>query len=521
MRQMQKPRTNLVAAGSEIELKLLFAESELPKVTALVATDARHVEHQFIRTVYFDTQKHDLWKRGFTLRVRAAGNGYEQGIKRIQSSSIARTECEEEVAGPGPDLRRLKASPLARFASQSNDSRRLHPVFETGTDRTTFALGSETRLIEASIDRGQIRAGAAKLGICELELELKHGAASDLFNLASRFVSQALLRPNTISKAERGYLLADGAWGRAAKGTRPRLDAKMPIWQAFQEIARACLHDFHLNVPLMEHFGEIEGIHQGRIAIRRLRAAMTLFKPMVSDASFRQLTNELKWLGGLLGTARNLDVLLTGFRRHAAGSEGDSRVSEISPRAEARRLQARRAVVESLDSERGRALVVDLIAWIENGRWLRQFARAAGQTISGFARSKLTKRLSRLVKRGKNLADLDAGARHKVRIEAKKLRYMAEFFAATRGVAKHPKQYHSLIACCEKLQESLGAIRDQDAMDEFLQREISSDAGLEASPDAACAHPFQEHRPGQQKTTGKELRRAVKACSKLAAVNPF
>src|ERR1700746_1994895 len=165
----------------------------------------------------------------------------------------------------------------------------------------------------ASIDRGQIRAGAAKLGICELELELKHGAASDLFNLASRLVSQALLRPDTISKAERGYLLADGAWGRAVKGTRPRLDAKMPCWQAFQEIVRIFLADLHLNMPLMENFGEMEGIHQGRIAIRRLRAAMTLFKPVVSDMSFRRLSSETKWLGRLLGAARDLDVLLASF----------------------------------------------------------------------------------------------------------------------------------------------------------------------------------------------------------------
>jgi triphosphatase len=513
---MQKLR-----ARHEIELKLLFAESELPKVTALVATNARQVQRQSIRTVYFDTQKHDLWKRGFTLRVRAAGNSYEQGIKRIQSSSIARTEWEEEVAGPGPDLQRLKASPLARFVGHCTDRKRLRPIFETGTDRTTFALGTERRLIEASIDRGQIRAGAAKLGICELELELKHGAASDLFNLASRLVSQALLRPDTISKAERGYLLADGAWGRAVKGTRPRLDAKMPCWQAFQEIVRICLHDLHLNMPLMENFGEMEGIHQGRIAIRRLRAAMTLFKPVVSDMSFRRLSSETKWLGRLLGAARDLDVLLASFRHHAPNGEGNSREREISRHAEARRLLARRAVVESLDSERGRTLFIDLLAWIENGHWQGQFSRAAERPISNFASSRLKKRLSKLVKRGENLADLDAGARHKVRIEAKKLRYMAEFFAATRGVAKHPKQYKPMIACCEKLQEALGAIRDQDAMEEFLQREICSDAGFEASPETAHACLRPERRLGRKSATERELRRAVKAYSKLAAVSPF
>ncbi len=519
-RRMQKPRGNFAAAGSEIELKLLFAESELPKVTALVATHARQVQHQFVRSVYFDTQKHDLWKRGFTLRVRASGNGYEQGIKRIQSSSIARTEWEEEVAGPGPDLQRLKASPLARFAAQSTSGRRILPVFETGTDRTTFSLGSETRLIEASIDRGQIRAGEAKLGICELELELKHGAASDLFDLASRLVAQAVLRPDTISKAERGYLLAEGVWGQAAKGTRPRLDGNMPCWQGFREILRACLHDFDLNLPLLANFADVEGLHQGRIAIRRIRAAMTLFKPLVSDRSFRQLRSELKWLAGLLGAARDLDVLQSHFLNHAAHGEGDSRLRDLSRHAEARRLLARRAVTESLDSERGRALFVNFLAWIENGAWQRQCSRAVEQPISSFARRTLKKRLSRVVKRGESLADLDAAARHKIRIEAKKLRYMAEFFLSTRGVAKQLKDYKAMIACCEKLQEALGAIRDKDALEEFLLREIRPYAGIAAG--RVMAETYRPgHRQGRQIAADRELRKAVKAHSKLSAVSPF
>jgi inorganic triphosphatase YgiF len=117
----------------------------------------------------------------------------------------------------------------------------------------------------------------ATLCIYELELELKSGTASDLFDLARTLVSQATLYPNIISKAERGYLLAKGIWGRAAKASKPRLRADMPSWQAFREIFRTCLclHDFHLNVPAMKNFGDSEGVHHGRIAIRRLRAAMT------------------------------------------------------------------------------------------------------------------------------------------------------------------------------------------------------------------------------------------------------
>jgi inorganic triphosphatase YgiF len=107
---------------------------------------------------------------------------------------------------------------------------------------------------------------------------LKSGDRSALFNLASAFVSQAPLHPSLISKAERGHLLAGGAWGRAAKSSKPRLAKKMTCRRAFQKICQTCLHDFHLNLPGLEKSGNVEAIHQGRIAMRRLCAAMTLFE---------------------------------------------------------------------------------------------------------------------------------------------------------------------------------------------------------------------------------------------------
>ena len=64
--------------------------------------------------------------------------------------------------------------------------------------------------IEASFDEGAIEANGEKLGVRELELELKSGGRSALFNLARAFVAQAPLHPSLISKAECGHLLAGG-----------------------------------------------------------------------------------------------------------------------------------------------------------------------------------------------------------------------------------------------------------------------------------------------------------------------
>jgi triphosphatase len=511
---------SVVAAGSEIELKFLFAENDLPKVVALIAAHARAESHRRLQAIYFDTPRHDLWNRGFTLRVRANGEGYRQGIKRIVSSSIAREEWEEVVSGPAPDLEHIKVSPLATLKGRSAIVRSLLPVFEVGAERASYCLDTATGLIEGSIDRGAIKANGATLGICELELELKSGTASDLFDLARNFVSQANLHPSTISKAERGYLLAKGAWGRAAKGSKPRLAADMPCQQAFQEICRTCVHDFHLNVPAMANFAASEGVHQGRVAIRRLRAAMTLFKPMLFDILYRQLNSELKWLAGLLGAGRDFDVLAANLPQRGAKGTVSTWEDEVSSRIEARRLQARRAAIESLESARGRKLFVDLLAWIENGAWQRQFSRQTEEPVLGVARLRLKKRFAKLVKQGEDLATLDASARHAIRIEAKKLRYMAEFFAAVRGVARQPEQYKVMINCCEKLQEAIGIIRDEEVRTEFMQSDRWPDRRLDAraatAGSAHLSHPLQ-----LQSIAAENLRKAVKAYSKLAAINPF
>jgi triphosphatase len=300
-----KARVSVVTSGREIELKFLVAEKGAES-------------HHHLRATYFDTPRHDLWNRGFTLRVRAAGESYRQGIKRVVSHTSARDEWEDAIGGPLPDLEHIGLSPLARLKDKSVIGRSLLPVFEIGADRDCYSLGTATGLIEGSIDRGTIQADGARLDICELELELKSGSASDLFALARSLVTQATLQPSTIGKAERGYLLAKGAWGRAAKGSRPRLSADMPCQQAFQEICRTCLHDFHLNVPAMANFDDIEGVHQGRVAIRRLRAAMALFKPVMFDNSYRRLNRKLKWLARLLGTARDLDALQAHLAQWAA-----------------------------------------------------------------------------------------------------------------------------------------------------------------------------------------------------------
>ena len=197
-------------AGPEIELKFLFAERDGVKVKALVAaaSGARQATRQRLRTIYFDTPNQDLWNHGFAVRVRAIGESHVQTVKRIASSRIQRDEWEAQIGRPELDLGRIKNTPLARLAGKPSIRRAMRPAFEVDVERTSFMLGTGAGRIEASLDQGAIEANGEKLGVHELELELKSGDRSALFDLARAFVSQAPLHPSLVSKAERGHLLA-------------------------------------------------------------------------------------------------------------------------------------------------------------------------------------------------------------------------------------------------------------------------------------------------------------------------
>jgi triphosphatase len=179
-----------MASAPEVELKFLFAEKDLAKVKALVAaaSGAPHSTPQRLRTIYFDTPNQDLWNHGFAVRVRAIGESHVQTVKRMASPRIQRDEWESQTDRPELDLGLIKNTPLARLAGKSSIRRTMRPAFEVDVDRTSFMLETDGGRIEASLDQGAIEANGDQLGAHELELELKSGDRSALFNLARAFV---------------------------------------------------------------------------------------------------------------------------------------------------------------------------------------------------------------------------------------------------------------------------------------------------------------------------------------------
>src|SRR5262249_46428392 len=154
---------------------------------------------------------------------------------------------------------------------------------------------------------------------------------------------------------------------------------------------------------------------------------------MFDEAVHALLSDELRWLQGQLGPARDWDV----FVGQTLGAMAERLPDEMALEALRReavtlRDAARQAAVAALDDPRYTTLLLHVGLWLEAGSWARAgvdgSAPLAGQPVAPFAASILQRHHRRLRKQGGRHADLSVPELHRLRIIGKKLRYNAEFF---------------------------------------------------------------------------------------------
>ncbi len=181
---------------------------------------------------------------------------------------------------------------------------------------------------------------------------------------------------------------------------------------------------------------DTEGVHQMRVAIRRLRSAISLFRNAIPRESSQPWFDEMRWVVGGLGLARDLDVSIEEGLKYAApllplpGSEDLDRVARA---CRARAYQEH--VAPMLESERYHQFKEGFSDWFTQRGWevvpppKKSNIRGAmvGKLVP-YARALLDKQERQVLKTGSHVDRHDAHAMHQLRIECKKLRYAAEFF---------------------------------------------------------------------------------------------
>ena len=267
--------------GREIELKLDLSEDAASRLAQWEGLPEREdVAH--LRATYFDTPDAQLARKGLSLRIRQSGRRKVQTVKGDGSAAgglFARQEWERPVRSHMPVLD--AQTPVQEALGDAVDQ--IEPLFETDVERTRWLIREGEAQVEVALDRGAVRAGAREAALCEVELELVAGAPAALFAIARRIDGEVPVRPAVLSKAERGYLLR-GEMAEAVKAEPVALDPAMSIRAAFLTIAGACLRHYRRNEALLLVHYEERALHQARVAVRRLRSALTLFKPVLLEA---------------------------------------------------------------------------------------------------------------------------------------------------------------------------------------------------------------------------------------------
>jgi len=205
--------------------------------------------------------------------------------------------------------------------------------------------------------------------------------------------------------------------------------------------------------------GDAEALHQMRVGLRRLRAAISIFADVVADGGEDKIKGELKWITQELGPARDLDVFAADVLKPLQKAKPkDAGVNAALRDFEERRKAAYARAVDSLKSERHRRSLLDLAEWIEVGPW--GSGEAARGPIAERAKTELDRLRKGIRKRGGDLRHLSAQRRHKLRIRAKRLRYATEFFANTFPGERNIKRRDELLSALKDLQDALGGLND-------------------------------------------------------------
>ncbi len=511
-----------MTSPTEIEIKL-----ELPSAKPLRVADlplrqtSRTVRSEKLVSIYFDTDRLKLGRHGVTLRVRRIGRQHVQTIK-TGYGLFERGEWETAVASDHPDLKAARRNPIKPLLTRKA-RQQLHAVFETRVRRRTYLLRTKSADIALAIDLGEIDTGKSKLPLHEMELELKRGDRADLFELArtlARITSAELV---VKSKSQRGYELIEGAAGGAARAEDLEVPKQASAGDAFRLIAGSCLKQIVANKPAVLA-GKADGIHQMRVGLRRLRAAFSLFKDILPAGSSLQIKDELKWLTDELGPARELEVLLGNVVTPLTKRRGKAvGIETLSRDLRRERRDAKRRAADAVNSSRFRDLMLDVAAWIEIGAWAHNdplLAERAAEPIATCARLELERRWKRVRKRGRALATLEVQRRHKLRIQAKKLRYAAEFFASVFNGKEDGRRYKAFVRALHRLQDCLGELND------IAVHEHRSTAVAEASAARVKAQPHQAfaaglvvgHEEARQQTV---LQAAERAYDRFREAKPF
>jgi len=459
----------------EVELKLASTPNEMPHLKQSLlemAGDSHATCHKSFDT-YYDTADDKLRREGLVLLV---GERDHDRIQKVSANEVrgmtplVRGEWEDVIGGDQPSTRAPNSGAHLPAGLAQGE---LRPRFTTRVQRTLFTLkpDASTR-IEGALDESEIRTvdGESVEPISEVELLLKDGDPAALCGTALRLLEIAPLRIEMRSKAERGYHLLGGgtdAWQPQAY-LPYNLKPDLTVEESLRRIGQNCLSTVLLcEAPATA--GIPDGVHQMRVAIRRLRSVVATMRQMLPSEQYQWVTQTLKWMAGVLGPVRNWDVfsssLLAPVRSVLLRGQEQDELCRVCAQARRSAHESANATIRSPQYTVG---LLKLSEWFASRGWRNQPVSEQSALlmapIETVAPTLIRRRYKKVKKSADGFAQLTLERRHELRISVKKLRYTIEVF---KDLFDSPKvaEFARLL---KPLQDDLGYINDVRVANELL-----------------------------------------------------
>jgi triphosphatase len=211
----------------------------------------------------------------------------------------------------------------------------------------------------------------------------------------------------------------------------------------------------------------------------------------------------------------------------ASEREREPGITLVSRELRQKREHALARARAAVSSQRFRDLALDTVAWIETGEWADNPDGAAGllreTPVAAVAAEQLHRRWKKILKTGNSLDKLDPARRHRLRIQTKKLRYAAEFFATAFPSRKSTRRRKVFVACLERLQDSLGDLNDIAVNGKLSKQLVEGENAVAVRPDGRTKKVFAVGRLSgrEEARIAPLLSEAEQAYAAFAKSKPF
>jgi CHAD domain-containing protein len=469
----------------EIEQKFDVEETfALPDLSGVpgVAGVREPVEHH-LDAAYYDTDDLRLARARVTLRRRTGGTDAGWHVK-LPAAAGARRELHSPVGRAAKNPPKAVLEPVLGIVRQA-------PATQVALLRTrrvvTELLDAEGRVLaEVADDHVTGTAYPAAPGEAvvvttwrEVEVELVVGDEAVLVAVAETLLDAGARPANSPSKLSR--VLADRlaaltpATGEAAPRRRKGKKGKKhaPVAAAGDVVREALRSQVQAlsDADLMVRTGQPDGVHQVRVACRRLRSTLAAFRPVLDRTQTDPLREELAVVGSALSPTRDAEVAVAHLRELVAGQPVELVLGPV-----AARLQQAAVKDEAAGDVQARKVLAgpayltlrdDLDALLADLPLTEAAVRPADEVLREVL-ARTTRRLQRSVELAEGATEDEA--LHDVRKAAKRLRYTAEAAVPVLG-----RPVAELVSAIKGVQEVLG-----DRQDTFITRPLCVQLGLQA-----------------------------------------